>query len=197
MFFKGDTVNKIISVLNNSGVAIVPTDTMYGIICRAIDKTAVKKLYKIKQRDINKPCIILVTNIDQIISFGIEITKKQKDFMGEYWPGAVSIILPCDNKKYEYLHRGIGSIAFRMIGKKSRNLYKIINEVGPVLAPSANPQGLPVATCENKAYKYFGHTVDAYLAGGTRKSPPSTLVDYTKSKIKILREGKINIDIKK
>ncbi len=197
MFFKGNTVNQVIDTLKNSGVAIVPTDTMYGIICRAIDKRAVNKLYKIKQRDTKKPCIILVTDVVQIKSFGISITEKQQDFMNKYWPGAVSIVLPCNSKKYEYLHRGIGSIAFRMIGKKSRNLYKIINSVGPVLAPSANPEGQPPATCENKAHRYFKDTVDAYLAGGTRRGEPSTLVDYSGSKPKILRQGKVNIDIKK
>jgi L-threonylcarbamoyladenylate synthase len=193
MFFKGNTLQEVIVSLKNSGVVIVPTDTIYGIICRAMDKRAVNKLYKIKQRDAKKPCIILVTNLDQIKSFGVDIPDFKKDFMYQYWPGAVSIIMPCSNKKYEYLHRGIGSIAFRMIGKKSRNLYRIINEVGPILAPSANPEGLPPATCENKAKRYFGDSVDAYLAGGTRKSEPSTLVKYTGSKIKILRQGKVII----
>jgi len=197
MFLKGNTVNQVIDTLKNGGVAIVPTDTLYGIICRAMDKRAVSRLYKVKQRDTKKPCIILVTNYEQIKSFGINITEKQKEFMNTYWPGAVSIILPCKTIKYEYLHRGIGSIAFRLISKKSRNLYKIIEEVGPVLAPSANPEGMPPATCENKAHRYFKDTVNAYLAGGTRRGEPSTLVDYTGLKPKILRQGKVIINIKK
>lgn len=193
MFFKGNTVNQVIKTLKDGGTAIVPTDTVYGIICSAQNKKAVAKLYKVKQRDTDKPCIILVNKIDQIKSFGINITEDQKSFMDKYWPGAVSIILPCSTKKYEYLHRGIGSIAFRMIGKKSRNLYKIIDSLGPVLAPSANPQGQPVATCENKAKKYFGDRVDAYLCGGTRRSLPSTLVDYTKTKPALIRAGKVSV----
>ena len=197
MFLKGNTVNQVIDTLKSGGIAIVPTDTLYGIICRVMDKRAVNKLYKIKQRDTKKPCIILVTNLEQIKSFGISITEKQQEFMNTYWPGAVSVILPCKTLKYEYLHRGIGSIAFRMIGKKSRNLYKIINEVGPVLAPSANPEGQMPATCENKAYKYFKDTVEAYLAGGTRRGEPSTLVDYSGKNIKIVRQGRITVELKK
>ncbi len=193
MFFKGNTVNEVINTLKSGGIAIVPTDTMYGIICAAQDKKAVAKLYKVKQRDADKPCIILVTNLDQIKSFGIDITQKQKDFMNQYWPGAVSVILPTQSKKFEYLHRGHGSIAFRMIGPRNRNLYKIIESVGPVLAPSANPQGMPPATCENKAKRYFGDKVDAYLCGGTRRSLPSTLVDYTKTKPTLIRAGKVSI----
>lgn len=193
MFLKGNKTEEIISGLKKGDVAIVPTDTLYGIICGAKNKTAVSKLYKIKERDQNKPCIILVNSYEQIKSFGVDITEKQKEFMEKYWPGSVSIILPCNSKKYEYLHKGLESIAFRMIGKKSRNLYKILNEVGPVLAPSANPQGLPPATCENKAYRYFKGKVNLYLAGGTRRSEPSTLVDYTKTKPRILRQGNVKI----
>jgi len=193
MFWKGNTLQEVVTSLKDGGIAIVPTDTIYGIVCSAQNKKAVNKLYKIKQRDLDKPCIILVTNIEQIKSFRVDISDFKKDFMNKYWPGSLSIIMPCDTKKYEYLHRGIGSIAFRMIGKKSRNLYKIINEVGPILAPSANPQGSPPATCENKARKYFGDSVDAYLAGGTRKGLASTLVDYTSTTPKVLRQGKIKI----
>ena len=193
MFFKGNTVNEVITELKNGGIAIVPTDTVYGIICSAQNKKAVTKLYKVKQRDAGKPCIILVTNLQQVESFGVVIGQTQKEFLNKYWPGAVSVILPTSSKKYEYLHRGHGSIAFRMIGPRSRNLYKIIESIGPVLAPSANPQGMPVATCENKAKRYFGDKVDAYLCGGTRRSLPSTLVDYNKTKPKILRQGKVQI----
>lgn len=193
MFFKGNTINEVIKTLKDGGIAIVPTDTLYGIICAAQNKKAVTKLYKVKQRDAGKPCIILVTNLKQVESFGIVINEKQKEFLNKYWPGAVSVILPTNSKKYEYLHRGIGSIAFRMIGPRSRNLYKIIESVGPVLAPSANPQGMPPATCENKAKRYFGDKVDAYLCGGTRRSLPSTLVDYTKTKPALIRAGKVNI----
>lgn len=188
-----NTPSEVIKSLMAGDIAVVPTDTLYGIVVRANDKSAVKKLYKVKARDLNKPCIVLITDIKQLKDFGVVINENQKEFLNKYWPGAVSVILPTNSKKYEYLHKGIGSIAFRMIGPRSRNLYGIMQQTGPLLAPSANPQGKDPATCIHGARRYFGADVTAYLCGGTRRSLPSTLVDYTKTKPALIRAGKVNI----
>lgn len=195
-------INKAINILQNGGVCVVPTDTIYGLVCVAGSKIAVNKLYKIKKRDTSKPCIILVTSLAQIKSFGVNPSDMQIEFMNKYWhfnevkyqnPESVSIILSCDSKKYEYLHRGVGSIAFRMIGNKNKNLKKMIDCVGGILAPSANPQGMPVAITIAQAKKYFGTSVDFYLDGGTCNGEASTLVDYTNNKLEVLRIGKVKI----
>ena len=103
------------------------------------------------------------------------------------------MVLPCTEKKLEYLHRGTKTIAFRMIGPRNKNLFKILRSVGPLVAPSANPQGLPPAKKRSEARKYFGKAVDAYVCLGTRDSKPSTLIEYKKGKLVVLREGAVKI----
>lgn len=188
-----NTVEQVVNALKNGNVAVVPTDTLYGIVVLAKNKDAVKKLYKIKQRDNNKPCIILINDISQIDQFNIKINNEKEEFLNNIWPGPVSVILSCNDKKFTYLHKGLNSIAFRLISKKSRNLYNIISQTGPLLAPSANPQGQEPATCVYGARRYFGTNVDAYLCGGTRKNKASTIVDYTNDKYKIIRQGDFKI----
>ncbi len=78
-----------------------------------------------------------------------------------------------------------------MIGKKSRNLYTILTHTGPLVAPSANPQGEDPATCVWGAKRYFGDSVSAYLCGGTRKGIASTIVEYTGQKPRIIRQGSV------
>ncbi len=183
--------------LKNGGVAFVPTDTVYGLVARAEDAKAVQRVYKIKGRDDKKPFIVLINKFSDLEKFGIgtKIHHGEKWYLllKKIWPGKVSVVLPCTLKKFEYLHRGTKSIAFRMIGPKNKNLFKIINSVGPLAAPSANPQGEPTATKRSEGRKYFGNNVDAYVCVGTKISKPSTLITFKNGKPVILRQGSVKI----
>ncbi|MBP6931396.1 MAG: threonylcarbamoyl-AMP synthase [Candidatus Pacebacteria bacterium] len=184
---------KVEEVLMDGGVAVIPTDTIYGVVARVLDKKAVERVYSVRGRDEKKPCIILISSYDDLNTLGIKLDKNQKEFLDKNWPGQVSIILPCNLKKFEYLHRGTSTLALRMIGSRNKNLLTLIKKVGPVIAPSANPQGLPPARNRKEARKYFDKNIDAYICYGTREGKPSTLVDLSKGKIEILRQGKVKI----
>lgn len=180
-------------VLKKSGVIISPTDTLYGLLAKALDKKAVGKVYKVKGRDKGKPCIILISSLSDLKKFGVTLNIDQHKFLAKVWPGKISIILSCPQSKFKYLHRGTKTIAFRMIGPRNRNLYQLIKSVGPLVAPSANPEGANPAKSMWEAKKYFGENIDLYLCGHTRVSKPSTLVKYTGKNIVILRNGAVKI----
>jgi L-threonylcarbamoyladenylate synthase len=179
--------------LKKGGVAVIPTDTLYGLVASAFNKKAVERVYKIRGRDKNKPCIVLISSFIDLKKFEVSINDEQKKFLESVWPGKVSVVLPCTSKKLDYLHRGTKTIAFRMIGPRNKNLLKILKSVGPLVAPSANPQGLPPAKKRSEARKYFGKEVDAYVCVGTKDSKPSTLIEYKKGKLFIIREGAVKI----
>jgi len=184
-------------ILKKEGVAIIPTDTLYGMIGRAESKKVVEKIYEIKGRNENKPFIVLITSYKDLEIFGVKIDKEQAKILKKFWPGKVSVILPCKLAKFKYIHRGVNSIAFRMIGKKNKNLFNLINKVGPLVAPSANPEGLPGAVTIKQAKTYFSPRsdlgVDLYINGGKRKLKPSTLIKLENKKIVILRQGEKKI----
>lgn len=187
-------------VLTHGGVAFIPTDTLYGLVANAFDKRAVERVYKIRGRDKGKPCIVLISSFTDLKKFGIVLTSVQKEFLQKVWPGKVSVVLPCKLKKFEYLHRGTQTIALRMIGPRNKNLFNMLKNIGPLVAPSANPQGMPPARTRREGRKYFGKAVDAYVCVGTRDSKPSTLVEFKKDlptgqagKIVVIREGAVKI----
>ncbi len=185
---------KIKDVLEKGGVAVIPTDTLYGVVAKAMKKNAVERIYEIKGRSENKPFIVLINSYKQFSDFNIILNEKQKEFLKKVWPGEVSVIIPCLYSKFEYLHRGTHSIAFRMIEKRKRNLYKLIKFTGPIVAPSANPEGKEPAISIKQAKKYFGDKIDLYINGGIRISEPSTLIKQESNGIwKILRQGKVKI----
>jgi L-threonylcarbamoyladenylate synthase len=180
--------SKAEKVLKDGGVIIAPTDTLYGILARAEDKRAVERIYKIKGRDIYKPFIILITDIKDLNKFGVEYSNIQENSRMFPKGKKVSFILACDNKKFEYLHRGSKSLAFRIISPRNKNLFTLIKNVGPLVAPSANPQGLNPAKTIWEAKKYFGNQIDMYMCGGTRNSKPSTVISFLDKKPKVLRK---------
>lgn len=175
-------------VLKKGGVIIAPTDTLYGVLARALDKKAVESVYKIKGRDENKPFIILITDIKDLNKFGAKHSNILEN-VGMFPKGKkVSFILPCNSKKFEYLHRGSKSLAFRLVSKRNKNLFTLIKNVGPLVAPSANPQGLNPAKTIWEAKKYFGDKIDLYINAGKRDSKPSTIISFLEEKPIVLRK---------
>ena len=173
-----------IEILKKEGVVILPTDTLYGIVASVFSKKAVERIYDIKGRKEDKPFIILISSLNDLKIFGIDNLPLPSVFKPK-----VSVILDCKNKKWQYIHRGKNSIAFRMISSKNKNLFNLIKKVGPIVAPSANPEGERPAETIKEAEGYFGDKIDLYINVGTKKSSPSTLVRMADGKIEILRQG--------
>jgi L-threonylcarbamoyladenylate synthase len=171
--FKERTNPEVISILNNGGIGIIGTDTLYGIVARANDASAVERLYTVRKRDPNKACIVLIADPGQI--WDKEEAEKRKDILEEHWPGPVSIILPASEKSPFHVHRGVGSIAFRV--PADDNLRQLLFATGPLVAPSANPEGEIPADSVHQAIRYFGEMVDFYVDSGVCQNvSPSRLI---------------------
>ncbi len=158
---------KIVKLLQEGAVGVMPTDTIYGILGRAQDPKVVNRIFKIKKRSSAKPFIILISEIDEVKLFGVKLSPKQRKFLKKLWPGKVSVVLP----------RKKSGIAFRI--PKNKNLLQILRKTGPLVAPSANPEGLPPAISMASARRYFGNKVDFYVPGGKLTSKPSKLVKFS------------------
>ena len=177
---------EVVEILKNGGVGVLPTDTLYGLVGSAFSRKVVERIYKMKNRDKSKPFIVLISDISGLKKFDIKINKEQAKILKKFWPGKVSIILPCLNSKFQYLHRGTKSIAFRFPNNKK--LLEILNKTGPLVAPSANKEEMKPAEDIVQAKKYFKQDVDFYLSGKKLKSKPSIVIKVgKKGEIEILR----------
>ena len=181
------------NILEKDGVVVLPTDTLYGVVGRAQSKKVVERIYDIKGRDENKPFIVLISSYKDLEIFGVKTDNEQAKFLKKIWPGKVSVILQCNSSRYSYLHRGLKSIAFRMIGGKNKNLLNLIKKVGPLVAPSCNKQGYEPAQSIKIAKEYFNDNIDLYINGGIKKLIPSTLIKYENNNWIILRQGSLKI----
>jgi L-threonylcarbamoyladenylate synthase len=177
---------KIVKILKEGGIGVLPTDTIYGLVGSALNKKTVERIYKVRKRERKKPFIILISDPQDLKIFGIKLKPFQKNLIKKFWPGPYSLIFDCKSKKFEYLHRGKRSLAFRV--PKPKWLRKLLRKVGPLVAPSANLAGMPYAKTIKEAKKYFNESVDFYLDLGTINKKPSTIVDVRRRKIELLRK---------
>lgn len=180
--------NKLVDLIKSGGVAVIPTDTIYGIVGSALNPHTVEKIYKLRKRNLDKPFIILISSLDDLKKFEVKLTEKQQDFLTSHWPNPLSVVLPVNNKKFNYLHRGINALAFRF--PKDERLVEVLKNTGPLVVPSANLEGEKPSETIKKAQGFFGKKVAFYVDGGRINSSPSTLVKLEEDgSVKILRKG--------
>lgn len=174
-----------IKKLLNGGVGILPTDTLYGLVGRALSRKAFDRIFELKKRNLKSPFIILISSLDDLKLFEIKINKNTENILCKYWPGKISVILNCESEKFSYLHMGTKTLAFRIPDKK--DLIELLKQTGPLLAPSVNHPGEKEALTIEEAKAYFGEEVDFYLDEGKLESLPSTLIKMESGKIVVLR----------
>jgi L-threonylcarbamoyladenylate synthase len=167
-------------------VVVMPTDTIYGMVGEALNKYAVERIYKIRNRDLNKPCIILIGSLDELQKFNLTLSDAQIKKITD-WAEPTSFIVDCAEEKFTYLHRGTKTLAFRL--PKFLELRNLLIKTGPLIAPSANLEAqLPSEKIED-AKKYFGDSVDLYVDGGEIKAKPSRIIKLQKDgSVTIIRE---------
>jgi L-threonylcarbamoyladenylate synthase len=176
--------------LQNGAVGILPTDTVYGLVCRAADQTAAKRLYKLKSRA-GKPGTVIAADIGQLADLGIK--ARYLKAVEQFWPNAISIIIPA-GPELQYLHQGKLGLACRVIAQPAA-LRDLLQKTGPVLTSSANPPGKTPASTIKQAQTYFDGKIDFYVDGGDLSGQkPSTLIRVIDDAIEVLREGAVNID---
>lgn len=178
-------------IIKSGGVGVMPTDTLYGLVASAFLPIAVERVYSLRERNKDKPCIILISSFKDLKKFSVTINDDTKNILEKYWPGKVSVVLPCPDEKFQYLHRGTKSLAFRMPDDKK--LQEFISETGPLIAPSANVQGNQSAESIEQARGYFGSNVDFYMDAGKLSGLPSTLIRIENGIISVLRDGTVKI----
>lgn len=137
---------------------VVRTETLYGIIALANSEAGVEAVYAAKKRNLKKQCIVLVAQAEDTGAYGETIAQYSSPSQPP-----TSVVVPASGEP-TWVLRGGNTIAYRVT--RSAFLNQLIQQVGPVIAPSANPEGLPPARTIEEARAYFGDQVAVYIDGG-------------------------------
>jgi L-threonylcarbamoyladenylate synthase len=185
------TDSKLVEIIKNGGVGVLPTDTLYGLVGSALNKKSVEKIYKLKKRNSRKKVIILIGSLSDLKLFSVSFNNEFKKIISDFWPGKVTIVLPVQTKKFAYLLKKTKTLAFRL--PKKTKLVSLLKKTGPLIAPSANREGERPAKTIIEAKKYFGNEIDFYVDDGKQESLPSTIIRLRNHRLMIRRKGAVKI----
>ena len=181
-------------IIKEGGIVIFPTETVYGIGTNGLDKEAIKKLYEVKQRPLNKPISLLVSNIEMVEQVAKNISKLEYKIMQNFFPGPLTIILEKKDIVPDILTANTNTVGIRMpSGEIAR---KLIEYAGvPIATPSANISGKPSGTNIKDIQKDFDGKVDCFIDNGESKlGIPSTIIRVINDEVHILRQGSISME---
>lgn len=188
------SLEKIGIRLKKGELIIYPTDTVYGV-GGVLKEDTLKKIYEAKTRNFSSPLIALVNSLDKVDEIAIisdEHREKINKLIERFWPGGLTIILKKRENVPAIMVSNGETVGVRMPNHKLA--LDIIESAGGILATtSANISGEATPSSFVEISPIFKERVDIVIDGG--KCPigtASTIIDMSKSKISILREGSIS-----
>ena len=179
-------IKKSVEIIENGGIIVFPTDTVYGIGCNPYNANAVKKIYQIKSREKIKSLPVLASSIEIVkqISTIDEFTEK---IIKKYWPGPLTLILKLKDKNLKKSLNLEDKIAVRI--PNSVCTLKLLNKCNLIVGTSANVSGDSSFTNPQECMKNVKN-YDVFVDGGTITSKgESTIIEIENEEIKIIRKG--------
>ncbi len=169
----GDVLDELAEMLRTGGVALLPTDTIYGLHALATDERAVARIRAMKGRDGDKPFVIIAASVEQLRTLGVGVPEQ----LSGIWPAPLTAILTS----------GESTIAARIPDLEW--LRALLDRTGPLVSTSANRSGEPPVTSPEALANDLQNGLDALLDQGPREGKPSTIVDFTGAEPRLVREG--------
>lgn len=176
-------------VLRAGGVAAFPTDTVYGIGAMAFKSEAVKRLYEIKERSVEKSIPVLIGDESDALKVATAMTPVAEKLAKAFWPGGLTIVLPKRQDVPNVVAAG------RTIGVRIPNhepVRALLRLTGPLAVTSANRSGGKDSLTAADVLAALGGRIDLLLDGGACPGGvPSTVVDCAQEPPIILRRGPV------
>jgi L-threonylcarbamoyladenylate synthase len=176
-------------VIARGGLAVLPTDTLYGVACDPFNASAVDALFKSKGRGRDLPLPVLVHSWRQAIGLVEEVTDQAKSLIAEFWPGPLTIVLRESPGIGWDLGDSRGTVALRM--PKHDFALALIERTGPLAVTSANRSGQPPPSIVEVIVRDLPDVDVFFDAGEASGGPASTIVDLSGPRPRHLRSGGI------
>lgn len=191
-----EEINKIIDVLSKGEIAILPTDTVYGLTGDATSLKAIKLANDIKKREKSQPLLILVSSIDMLKKYTKNISDLELEVINKYWPNKLTVLFEKNDLLSDELTASSPYVGVRMPDNKL--LLDIMNKYNkPLLSTSANIHSKDVITKISLLENEMRDSVSYIYDAGELSTTASTLIKIENGKIKILREGELASQILK
>lgn len=185
--------------LENRGVLAYPTETVYGF-GTAVDHESVETLVRMKGRPPGKPFLLLIAHPSQIGRLDLHLPTYAAHLSARFWPGPLTLVLPGGDKRVSPRLRGPeGGVAVRWTPHEP--LQRLLHAYGePITSTSANRPGVPPATMATEILEQWPDVIHRGIlhvldGGRLAPSPPSTVVDCTGRRPRVIRPGVLSATV--
>lgn len=187
-----EVIFEAVRILKSGGIVSFPTRCLYGLGADALNHKVVDRVFRIKQRALDKPLLILVPDRHAVAGLVNEIPPDAVKIMDKYWPGQITIVLAASSSLPSNLLAGTDKIGIRLPGHPlARALVEAFG--GPITGTSANISGQPGSSRVDDIDPLMIRQLDLVLdAGPLQGGTGSTIVDVTEKTPVVLREGAVS-----
>ncbi|HET6561254.1 MAG TPA: L-threonylcarbamoyladenylate synthase [Marmoricola sp.] len=190
---RGEGITEASRMLQRGRLAVLPTDTVYGVAADAFSPESVQRLLDAKGRGRQMPPPVLVSAKTTLEALAIGVPDWARALVEELWPGPLTLVLRQQPSLQWDLGETRGTVAVRMPDHEVA--LELLARTGPLAVSSANRSGLPAALTVDEAEEMLGDSVRVYLDGGAAPGPvPSTIVDCTGEQGRLLRQGVLPVE---
>jgi L-threonylcarbamoyladenylate synthase len=187
----GPWLAPIARVIREGGVAVIPTDTLYGFAARADRPAAVERVAVSKGRDASAPFLLLLSAIAELQAVAAAIPPSA--VLARVWPGPVTVLLRARPDLDPRFRSEAGTVAARL--PDDTVLRSLLGAIGaPILSTSVNRHGSPPLADPAAIAHEFGAEIDLLADQGMRRGEPSTIVDLSRRPPALVRAGARAVD---
>lgn len=180
---------RAVEALRAGRPVVYPTDTVYGLGCDATDPGAVRRVFEIKGRPPDQPVPVLLADPQQAAELA-ELPEGARRLMRRFWPGPLTLVVRSRGVVAELVTAGTGTVGLRVPDHPVPRA--LVRACGfPLVGTSANSTGKPAPVTVAQVLSDLDGRVDLVLDGGRLAGRPSTVVDCTGDRPRVLRPGPV------
>jgi L-threonylcarbamoyladenylate synthase len=190
---RAEGIDAATSALARGELALIPTDTVYGVAADAFTPAAVARLLAAKNRGRSMPVPVLIGEASTLAGLVVTVPPVAHRLAEEFWPGGLTLVVEHAPSLAWDLGDAEGTVAVRLPDDDVAR--ELLRRTGPLAVSSANRSGRPAATNAEDAVAQLGERASVVLDAGPRTgNAPSTIVDCTVPTPRVLRIGAISLE---
>ena len=187
-------VDAAVDVIRGGRLAIVPTDTVYGLAASAYSEGPVRRLYRAKGREEIQPTALVVDSVDMLLECVPELRGRVALIARALLPGPLTLVLPNPARRFRWLAGARPDTIGVRVPLLEGKAHDLLSRLGAMVATSANLPGGPDPATIDEVPEEIRAAADAIVDMGPLPGTPSTVIDFTGPEPVVLREGAVSTD---
>ncbi len=185
-------IRKAIEVLNEGGIIVYPTDTVYGIGCDLFNKRAIEKIYEIKKRSVKQPFSFVCSDLSDISQYAV-VSNHTYKIMRHFLPGPYTFILGASKLVPKILLPKRKTVGIRVPDNKI--CLTLVSEFGhPIISTSVKSKQNEIMADPVDMHEELKNKVDLVIDGGILGSELSSVISLVDDIPEVVREGKGEVE---